>query len=341
MKRATVRDVRPDGRSGPVRIGRDVESEWPPGSLDWERVFDSIALLDFLNSREDAALLWLVVAAALALWKLPALRPQLVVLVRQLFGRTLLFRLWLPAIVYTTALVAAAYAVDLWHTSSLKETAYWLVATGLVLAGKATQTHGNPDELRTLIRPALRLTILVEFFVGVYVFPLAVEMMLLPTVVLLVGTSVVAERDAKYAAAKKAIDWMLGVIGISMLVFVTVSVLLDLGGVFSAETAEKLFVAPVLTVAFVPFLYFVAVLVTYEHVFTHLDIYGTDRASVRRAKWALVRVCRLNLRKIGRLSHRFFPLGRSIEPDANLTELVRRFEYELHEADEDERQSAA
>lgn len=303
-------------------------------------MFDSIALLDFLNSREDAALFWIVVASALALWRLPDLRPQVVVLLRELFGRTLLLRLWVPAALYVGVLVAAAYWAGLWHTYSSKETAYWFLATGLILAGKAIGTHGNPDELRKLVIPALSLTIFVEFFVNAYVFPIAIEIVLLPVLAILVTMSVFTEGQTKYAPAKRAIDWMLGVIGVAMLAYVVLRVMFDLGGFLSRETAERLLVAPIFTIALIPFLYLIAVWSTYEQVFIRLDIYGRDAGSTGRAKWALFRVCRLNLRKIGRISHRLFPVVRSVEPDADVTDLVRRFEGELRAAEKEEREAA-
>lgn len=106
-----------------------------------------LGLLDVLNSREDALLFWVVVGVGLAFYKIPALRPSLVQVVRASLAPKLL-TLWITLAVYTAAIVFVFEQIGWWHTASAKETAYWYFGTGLVLAGRATQTRGDPAQFK-------------------------------------------------------------------------------------------------------------------------------------------------------------------------------------------------
>jgi len=140
-------------------------------------MFVGFGAIDFLNSREDATLFWVVLAAIVALWKVPKIRPQTVLVLRSFLSPKLLFGIWIPASVYATIVVYLAAAAGLWHASSTKESVYWFAGTALVLAGGATQAN-EPAKFRQLFGRALKVTIFIEFLVNLYVFPLVVELSL-------------------------------------------------------------------------------------------------------------------------------------------------------------------
>jgi hypothetical protein len=303
-------------------------------------MFVPLAVLDFLNSREDALLLWVIVTAALVLSKVPAARLQLLAVIRSFFAPKLLFGLWIPVTIYVLALLYFAHAKDVWHATSLRETVYWYAGTAIVLAGGATQAN-DPARFWKLFRRVVKVTIVIEFLVNLYVFPFVVELFLIPLLVIFGGMQAVAELDPKLAPARRVIGWVLSTVGVFLVTHAITSAVRDLDGLFTWEHVEQFLVPVVLTLAFAPFLYYVALRSTYEQLFVRLGIYGQDRKTVRRAKWALVRVCRLSLRKIGRLSGRFFAILHSVRPDADVTDLVREFETELRAAEREDRAQAA
>jgi hypothetical protein len=140
-----------------------------------------------------------------------------------------------------------------------KATVYWFFGTAVILAGNATQVSpGSPAFIRKLLRGSLKLTIVVEFLVNLYVFPLAVELLLVPLLFLLIGTQVVVEHEPNMAPARKVINAVLGTIGVAVTLYPGVRVLGDWSGFWTRENAEDLLVAPVLTLALVPFLCLVA-----------------------------------------------------------------------------------
>jgi hypothetical protein len=163
------------------------------------------------------------------------------------------------AALYCALFVLTAAWAGLWHTTAVKETAYWFFATGIIIVGNATQASPNDSVyLKRVFGEALRLTIVVEFMLNAYVLPLAVELVLMPVVFLFVLMQLLASSDPKYARARPVIDGVLVTIVAGLLIYVTVSALVDLDGFLTRENAEKLLIAPALTLAVIPLAYAVA-----------------------------------------------------------------------------------
>jgi len=213
---------------------------------------------DFLNSREDAILVWSVIFIGWVLFVRPSgVGGSLLGVVRlALFSRlTAVFGL---AAVYSACLVYLAQVLGIWHTSASKETTYWFFGTGLLLVGLAIEWSQDPAVFRRLLRRGLELTIVIEFLINLYVFPLAVELVLLPLVALFVLMQVVAKDDPSLSSARAPIDFVLMAIGAGLIIYAVESAATDPDGLFSRDHAERFLVGPVMTIALMPLLIAIA-----------------------------------------------------------------------------------
>ncbi|MBA3432185.1 MAG: hypothetical protein H0U16_11995 [Actinobacteria bacterium] len=291
-------------------------------------MFAALAFFDFLNSREDAILIWIVVAATFLFSRVPDLWPQVLLVTRSFLSPKLLFGIWIPAAVYVLALLFVAERGGAWHTSSSKETGYWFAGTALVLAGGATQAN-DAAKFWKLVRSVLKVTIVVEFLVNLYVFPLAFELVLIPLIVVFAGMQAVAEVDPKLESVRKLIGFILSILGFVLAARAAASALQDLDGLFTWEHLEQFLVPFALTAVFVPFLFYVALRSTYELVLMRINIFVEDKRLRRRAKWAIVGACRLRLDRIGRFNGRFFSMLHEVRDESDVRELLHAFEIEL------------
>lgn len=293
--------------------------------LHSKRMFGPLALLDSFNSREDALVFWALVGTGLALSG-PDIRHSLLNVIRSVLAPALL-RLWILTAVYTTAVVAGAERLGLWHTTTLKETLYWFFGAGVVLIAGAIQTTGDPVKFKNLVRRAFKFTIVLEFFVNVYVFPLAVELFFIPFMVLLVTMNAFSGYQPKYKDVARLTEKLIVWIGFGVVAFVAVSVLRDLDGATSRETIEQLLVAPALTIASIPLFYFVALLTAYEQVFWRTKFFlRDDKRLARRANLAVVRACGFSLRRISLFTGEFIPRLIALRNENDLDELMRDFQ---------------
>ena len=218
----------------------------------------SLAVIDFLNSREKAALLWTIPVIVFAAIKSDGLLGSFASVLKA-FASPKLLLLFGSAAAYVAALIFLGSAVGLWETSATKATVYWFFGTGAILVGRALLVSpDDPAFLRRLLRGSLKLTILVEFTINLYVFPLVVELLFVPLLAVLVMLEVVAGSDASYADVRKLVDGALAVIGIGLLIYVLVAIFTDLSGFWTRKNAEDFLAPPVLTLTLVPFLALVA-----------------------------------------------------------------------------------
>ncbi len=152
----------------------------------------------------------------------------------------------------------AANKLSLWHTSAIKVTIYWFFGTGVVLVGSAVTRRDDPDFVTKLVRRAVRLTLIVDFLVGFYVFPLTVELVIVPFILLFVGMQVVAENTPTLASAKTVIDAVLLAFGFGLMLWVAIGAATNPHSLLTRENGEDFLLAPALTLAFVPYLQLVA-----------------------------------------------------------------------------------
>lgn len=284
-------------------------------------MFDAIGL-GTLDSREQAIAVWVLAFACFALSKRD-IRQALGGVIRAFVAPKLLL-LYVSAGVYTAGVVYGAHLLGLWHPSSLKETLYWFVGGALVFVGGATHAVGESAYFKRTIRRAVKLTIVIEFVVGFYVLPFVAELLLVPVIALLVGMSVVSERDSKLDPARRVVNGALVAVGLAVFAYAAVSAVGDLDGLFTFESAEDLLVAPALTIALVPFLYLVGVLSAYEQVFMRIDFFIEDGHLAQRTRWAIVRACRLSLRRLAWLTGNMMMTLGQIGNERDLGDLIDR-----------------
>jgi hypothetical protein len=201
---------------------------------------------DFFNSREDALLVWMTVIVALAFVKSPReIGSSLWACVRALVQWKLLL-LFGSALLYSGLIVWGAKEIGLWHENALKATIYWFFVTGVVLLGEAVgrADPSDPDLRLRIIARVISLTIVAEFIVNLYAFPLGYELILTFAAITAVGVHVLLRDDRAIL--------VLGVILLAHFFFRAVT---DLDGFLTRENAEDFLVGLILTITLVPLLY--------------------------------------------------------------------------------------
>src|SRR6202165_2365703 len=176
---------------------------------------------DFLNSREDALLLWFIVIVGYASYASAksggGLGSSFGEVLRSFFLTKLIF-VFGSAAAYAALVVLAAERLGLWHTTALRETIYWFGGTSFVLVGDGISAKTGESFMRMILRRAVAFTIMVEFLVNLYVFPFLVEVVLVPLVLVFVLMQAYAPYDSNVTATtRKSIDGVLVALGMFLL----------------------------------------------------------------------------------------------------------------------------
>lgn len=176
-------------------------------------------MIDALNNRELAVLVWLGVGLVLLLANAEG-RASLRQILGAFFhpfvmGPVLALGLWVTVLAWLFSLVG------LWSPDVTGPLVVWALTVGIGMLVNVGKTD-RPGWWRAQVRKALALTAFAEAFVNLAVFGLLTELVLVPVLTVFVLMSAVAAGDRELAPARKLVDGALAVVGLGLLGFVLV-----------------------------------------------------------------------------------------------------------------------
>jgi hypothetical protein len=245
-----------------------------------------------LNNRELASLILLAVCFAGAMLS-RSIRESLLAVLKAAFAPRLVV-LWL---LYIGSLSLAIWGVSeagLRYDGSIKDAVVWGLLAGLPLFTSFNKVAKREGYWTSAFIDAFKFTALVEVFVNLYVFPLPIELLLQPVVVLMSLTSHVAGSNPETRPAKRLLDGLLSISGVVVLIIVAKHLATD--GLDLSDTVLTFLQPSVLTAVILPLTYLVGVYSSYELAFVRIKIRNNHCGMACRA--ALISGLRFRVRLI-------------------------------------------
>ncbi|HEX4116041.1 MAG TPA: hypothetical protein VHY18_09230 [Solirubrobacteraceae bacterium] len=199
-----------------------------------------------------------------------------------------------------TTLLAAAVTTGLawsgfWRTSMIPTTVAWFVGTAIV----GTFSMGGVGEFRRLAARTVALTAIVVFVSNAYTFPLLVELLLVPSVVVLVTMASFVELRPEFANTRAPLKVLCVALFVGTITPTVVYFVQHIGELASADLARDFLLPFVLTVAFLPYLYLIQMVVVWQTALSMLKGQMQDRpALLKAARRSLIRSCHASLPRI-------------------------------------------
>ena len=173
----------------------------------------------------------------------------------------------------------------------------------VVMFFNANKANSDDHYFRKLASDNLKLVSILEFITNAYTFGLLAELLLVPLVTCLAMLKAVAGLKAEYKKLDTLLGYVLGVIGLSLFAFAVYQAVIDLRGFTSLHSLRDFFLPPVLSLAFLPFVYGLALYATYENIFVRLDFFNKEDPELARyAKWKVLTSYRANLKGLNEWS---------------------------------------
>lgn len=255
-----------------------------------------------LNNRELVIIFWSVVLTVFAVTK-KDVRKSFLQLLKQFFNPKIIIPLLLSSTPVLLTLCVME-RLNLWDSSSLKETIVWAIGAGIVMFFNSTSIKTGKDLLKKSLKDSIKLIIIVEFVVNFYVFPIAVEFLLVPllTIIVLMQTVAIYQKDKKYEPTKKFLSALVAVAGLALIIY-AFSELADNPKQFFTWQNLKLLLLPVmLTVAYIPSVYLLALYSAYESLFIRIDFFLKSQHNTTKLKAACAKKCMLSVSKVSKLT---------------------------------------
>lgn len=263
-----------------------------------------MSLLEQLNNREKALIIWILIFLVWIFARKDT-RRFLPGVIKSFLHKKVLIVVG-AMVLYVSLIVLLLYQIDLWRTSQTKNTVFWLLGTAFVLLVNTDKAGKDDHYFKTILYSSLTFAVIIQFIVNAYTFSLGVELILLPTAFIIISMGIVAGTEEKYKPAKKVIDVISGIFGVFLIFFALANIVRDHQRFTTSDNFLSFILPPLLTIVYIPFLYFMALLFAYETLFIHLNIrMKEDKALIKFTRQKILALCNLNLNKLNRFSKEY------------------------------------
>lgn len=265
---------------------------------------DSLTFSDLVNSRQVALGLWLLVFAGWALT-----HGNIRTSIRDVWGHLLQWKVGLMLVsmsMYVGAAVWALAQIGAWRVHQIVDTALWLVLSAAVLLFDVVTHQGSERIFPRVVAHSFLVVVIVEFLVAFGTFPLLVELLFILFLFFLGAMLAIAERKSVHQAVHRFLVGVQGVVGFAILIAAVAKVARGWSTFASIDTVRDVIMAPALSLAFIPFLWFASTVTLYEDLFLRHS-FGPDKSFLTRA-WFVLRMvayCLGSRRKISGIQGRF------------------------------------
>lgn len=252
-----------------------------------------------LNSREWAivTVIALVAAAALAI---PKVREQLPQLLRQVASPAIAVPL-LALACWVGLWIAGASRIGLWNKGLLKDTVVWYVASAFATVFAALKAARIDGYLRRTARQAIGAAAFLQYAMNLYTFNYFVEILLQITFLVLGATLVVAEHDPNLQSAKHLLRAMSTVVAVLVLVFTARGLSRAWHHFDAHQVALGVAFSLWLPLVVLPFIWALAMLMSYQTVLTRLREPAFGLNAPMRTRVALIGALGADLRAVNDL----------------------------------------
>ncbi|WP_139167290.1 hypothetical protein [Chromobacterium sphagni] len=252
-----------------------------------------------LDNREIATLFWLAIFLTWCL-KIKEIRSSLPPLIYSIFATKLIIPIITLIVVITTESLALHH-YDLWSINQFKIAVILTLIIGVPTLGESIKIAQEKSTLTNNIRSTLGLSILVDFFINLYKFPLFVELVFVPTMALIAALIAISSNKSEYKPVKifleKTILLIVGVI----ICFQLYKIAYSFSEISNKNTILD-FACPLFYMALeIPLIWIFSLYVAYEEVFIKIKITSpicADHTGSFYVKFQIIKRFKTNIKSL-------------------------------------------
>lgn len=253
-----------------------------------------------INNREKAIILWLIILVVLASLK-TSIRNSIKHLINAFFQKKLV-QIYLAMILYVVGVTILLKKFEFWDVKNLPTTLKWFFIVAFVMLFNFEKAN-NPDYFKNSLRDNLKVLVIVEFIVNLYVFNILVEFLVFPIILMLSIILALSETDSKYESVNKFLNGTFAIIGIFLLFYAVNQIISDFSGFITYKNLNDFYQPILYSLAFIPFVYLVALYSNYETFFVRLSFFVEDKSVLRYAKFKSIYAIKFNIQDLSRWSN--------------------------------------
>lgn len=239
-------------------------------------------IIDYLqkifNNREIALIFYLIAFISWALTK-KKIRESIFGVIKSLFIGQIFISILL-LLIYVSIILYGLSLVGLWNSKLIKDSIYWTFGIGFILMMNSNNAIKEENYLRKIVINNIKVLMIIEFIVGLFVFGLSTEFILMPIVIFLSILLAYTEAYQEHTQVKNFLLKVFGIIGFLYLIYSGYMIYQDFTDFASWHNLRAFLFPIIMTIMFLPFIYFYALYVHYESLFVRVDFFLKDNKSL-------------------------------------------------------------
>ncbi len=208
-------------------------------------------LIEPFNSRELATIFWVILFAVWSFFQKDVAK-SLFGLIKAAAG---LWKFFLILFLYIGLSIYLLHELNIWNIKLLKVTIYWIFGWSLIAFMSTPNIKDKKEYFKKVLKDSINLTVLIAFFVSLYVFPFWFEFFLVPFAVLLGLLALVSGMKEEYKGVKGIFENAQVTFGTAIMVFCLYEAFVDIGTLANFTNLTELLLPIVLSLMLLPLLY--------------------------------------------------------------------------------------
>lgn len=259
-------------------------------------------IIEIFSSRELAMIMWLLVLIGIAMRSKDTRLAFLGIL--KIFFNWMIQTALLILVAYVVLLLAIFYKIGWWNIAMLKDTIIWFIGSGAILMFSMNKAK-DISFFKTLIVNNLKFIILLEFLINLYTFHFIWELIILPFFTLLLLLQYVAEGKKEHAVTTQVLKKVTVFFGTLLLLYVAYKTISGFNAVVTYQNALLLLLPPVLTILIIPYLYGIALYMSYESLLVRLKYLLNYQDQWPEARKLIFKVANVRLGRVNAINKGF------------------------------------
>lgn len=214
-------------------------------------------------------------------------------------------------------------ATGLWDYSQIKNTIIWCVTVATIMTYRSSTISNNKHFFKNAALDNLKAIIVLEFIINVHSFNIWIELILVPLSTFLAMLLAYSELDEKYNKLTTIINKTLMYLGTALIFHAAYKIYIDIPSFVTYSNFQGFMLPPILSITFLPFMYFIALFMCYETLFVRFGFYSKDPAILRHAKQITLQSFNINLYNLKQWSDFVTPLN--FNKKENIKDAIQKF----------------
>lgn len=287
-------------------------------------MIDNIIVLNTLNNRERAIIVWLIIFFTWALFH-KSIRNSMLNLIKMFVSKYFL-KVIFVMLLYIGIVVYFLVKIHYYHFSLIKDTIFWTFGSAFILLMNSTEALHDQLFFRKQLLNSIKFALLLEFIVNLYAFNYWIEILTFPIISVIVVLDVFATSNVEYAIVKRFSQFVLSIYGLFLVTYTLIKIFRDFDGFGTIENLRSFLLPIILTVAYMPFLYLFTLNMAYDSLNARLKWSLKDNAILfRYAKQQIFKLCLFDLKKLNKFMDENVHQFHGLQDKKTILSLVQTF----------------